>query len=327
MSVPVEGVVKGDRADPSGRDRVRINDVAPRDGLQIEPVFVPTADKIALVDALSHAGYAKIEVTSFTSPKAIPALADAEAVMNGIERVAGVEYVVLVPNLRGMERAALCAPDEMNLVMSVSETHNRANLRMGREASFAQLADIVRALRGTAIRANVSLSTSFGCPMEGEVPEGEVFAWVSRFAGLGVAGISLCDTTGMASPAQVARMTARFLREHPGIMLTLHFHNTRGMGLANIVAAVQAGARRFDASLGGLGGCPYAPGATGNVCSEEVVHMLELMDFDTGVDLDLALAASARLPGLLGHDVPSQLLKAGPVTRLHPVPEGVVNVG
>jgi hydroxymethylglutaryl-CoA lyase len=301
-------------------ERVYVNDVAPRDGLQIEPRFVATADKIALIDALSHAGFAKIEVTSFTSPKAIPALADAEAVMAGIERVAGVQYVALVPNIRGMERAQRCAVDEMNLVMSVSESHNLANLRMGREDSYAQLAQVVRALAGTSARGNVSLSTSFGCPMEGAIDEDEVFRWVERFVQLGVEGITLCDTTGMAWPTQVERMTARFVEQHRDIELTLHFHNTRGMGLANIAAALRVGARRFDASLGGLGGCPYAPGATGNVCSEEVVHMLELMGYDTGVDLERTLAASARLPALLGHDVPSQLLKAGPVSRLHPSP-------
>ena len=300
--------------------RVYLNDVAPRDGLQIEPMFVSTEQKIALIDALSHAGFAKVEVTSFTSPKAIPALADAEEVMARIERVPGVDYVALVPNLRGMERGLRCQVDEMNLVMSVSETHNLANLRMRREASFEQLSQVIRALEGTHVRRNVSLSTTFGCPMEGAIDQEEVFRWVAKFVELGVEGMTLCDTTGMAWPSQVEGITELFLTRYPRTDLTLHFHNTRGMGLANITASLRAGARRFDASLGGLGGCPYAPGATGNVCSEEVVHMLELMGFDTGVDLDKVLAASARLPTLLGHDVPSQLLKAGPVTRLHATP-------
>jgi len=301
--------------------RVYLNDVAPRDGLQIEPMFVSTEQKVALIDALSHAGFAKIEVTSFTSPKAIPALADAEEVMARIERVPGVAYVALVPNLRGMERGLRCRVDEMNLVMSVSETHNLANLRMRHEASFGQLSQVIRALEATHVRRNVSLSTTFGCPMEGVVDPDEVFRWVAKFVDLGVEGMTLCDTTGMAWPSQVEGITERFLTRYPRTDLTLHFHNTRGMGLANITASLRAGARRFDASLGGLGGCPYAPGATGNVCSEEVVHMLELMGFDTGVDLDRVLAASASLPRLLGHDVPSQLLKAGPVTRLHATPE------
>ena len=305
------------------RERVYMNDVSPRDGLQIESAFVSTQDKVALIDALSHAGFAKIEATSFVSPKAIPALADAEAVMAGIERVPGVEYVALVPNVRGMERALRCAVDEINLVMSVSETHNRANLRMRREESFAQLAQVIRALEGASAQRNVSLSTTFGCPMEGGIADDEVFRWVARFVDLGIEGITLCDTTGMAWPTQVERLCARFLDRYPHTQLTLHVHNTRGMGLANVAAALRTGVRRFDASLGGLGGCPYAPGATGNVCSEEVVHMLELMGYDTGVDLDLALAAAARLPSLIGHDVPSQLLKAGPVSRIHPAPDWV----
>lgn len=305
------------------RERIYLTDVAPRDGLQIEPRFVPTDDKVALIDALSHAGFAKIEATSFTSPKAIPALADAEEVMARIRRSPGVAYVGLVPNVRGMERALRCRVDEMNLVMSVSETHNLANLRMDRERSFDQLAQVIRALDGSGVRRNVSFSTTFGCPMEGAIDPAEVFRWVARFVDLGVEGITLADTTGMAWPTQVERMTAECLRRHPGVDLTLHFHNTRGMGLANIAAAIRAGARRFDASLGGVGGCPYAPGATGNVCSEEVVHMLELMGFDTGVDLDRALAASARLAAILGHDVPSQLLRAGPIARLHPAPSWV----
>jgi hydroxymethylglutaryl-CoA lyase len=308
------------------RERVYMNDVSPRDGLQIESAFVSTQDKIALIDALSHAGFAKIEATSFVSPKAIPALADAEAVMAGIERVPGVEYVALVPNVRGMERALRCEVDEINLVMSISETHNLANLRMRREESFAQLAQVIRALDGAPVRRNVSLSTTFGCPMEGEIADDEVFRWVARFVDLGVEGITLCDTTGMAWPTQVERLCTHFLDRHPPTHLTLHVHNTRGMGLANVAAALRTGVRRFDASLGGLGGCPYAPGATGNVCSEEVVHMLELMGYDTGVDLDLALAASARLPALIGHDVPSQLLKAGPVSRIHPAPDWVENL-
>src|SRR5690349_5634680 len=235
------------------RERVYLNDVAPRDGLQIEPVFVATRDKVALIDALSHAGFAKIEATSFVSPKAIPALADAEAVMHAIERVPGVEYVVLVPNLRGMERAAACNVDEINLVMSVSETHNRANLRMPREGSFDQLAQVIAALSGQRARCNVSLSTSFGCPMEGSIAEDEVLRWADRFVALGVDGITLCDTTGMAFPTQVEHIVQRCLRRYPSTALTLHFHNTRGMGLANIAAALRAGARRFDAALGGLG--------------------------------------------------------------------------
>ncbi len=300
--------------------RIHMQEVGTRDGLQMEQAFVPTEDKIALVNALSATGLAKIEVTSFTSPPAIPALRDAEVVMREIERRPGVVYTALVPNLRGAERAIEARTDELNLVMSVSATHNLANLRMTQEQSFAALARVVATAQAAGVAVNVSLSCVFGCPMEGDVPEAAVFGWVQRFADLGVRGITLCDTTGMAYPTQVERTTAAARARWPGVDFTLHFHNTRGMGLANVLAAIAAGADRFDASLGGLGGCPYAPGASGNVCSEEIVHALALMGYDTGVDLPALVAAAARLPGLIGHDIPSQIVKAGERLHLHPVP-------
>lgn len=300
--------------------RIHMQEVGTRDGLQMEQAFVPTEDKIALVNALSAAGLAKIEVTSFTSPTAIPPLRDAEIVMREIERRPGVVYTALVPNMRGAERAIESKTDELNLVMSVSETHNLANLRMTRAQSFASLAQVVGMAQAAQVEVNVSLSCVFGCPMEGEVAEAEVFGLVQRFADLGVGGITLCDTTGMAYPSQVAHTTAAARARWPDMDFTLHFHNTRGMGLANVLAAIDAGADRFDASLGGLGGCPYAPGASGNVCSEEIVHALQLMGFDTGVDLPALIAAAERLPGLIGHDIPSQIVKAGPRLHLQPVP-------
>jgi hydroxymethylglutaryl-CoA lyase len=304
-----------------GKQRLYIQEVATRDGFQNEAVFVDTEDKIALVNALSGCGYAKIEVTSFTSPKAIPALKDAEAVMHRIRRKEGVVYTVLVPNIRGAERALSCNVDEVNLVMSVSESHNRRNLRMTREQSFAQLAEVVKVVRQSPVAINVSLSTAMGCPMEGDVPLAEVLDWTARFADLGVHGVTLCDTTGMAYPSQVGELSRLARARFPALELTLHFHNTRGLALANTLAALAAGIDRFDSSLGGLGGCPYAPGASGNVCTEELVHMLELEGYDTGVDLEGILAAAARLPGLVGHDVPSQILKAGRRLDLHPMPD------
>ena len=305
----------------AARGRMFINDVAPRDGLQIEARFVPTTEKIRLIDRLSRTGLAKIEVTSFTSPKAIPALADAEAVMRGIERVDGVVYAALVPNVRGAERAVACHADELNLVLSASETHNLANLRMTREQSFRQLTEVIRFSRERSVDLNLSLSCSFGCPMEGVVRAKEVFRWCERVLGLGVRNISLCDTTGMAHPTQVRSLCEGFRQRWPEAELTLHFHNSRGMGLANVLAAIEAGAVRFDASLGGLGGCPFAPGATGNICTEDLVHMLHLMGFETGVDLDALIAASRLLPSLVGHDVPGQVAKAGKVDDLHPRPD------
>ncbi|CAH0157262.1 Hydroxymethylglutaryl-CoA lyase YngG [Pseudomonas sp. Bi130] len=306
--------------------RLFLQEVATRDGFQNEARFIETVDKIAMIDALSQCGFAKIEVTSFTSPKAITALRDAEAVMQGIRRNPAVEYTVLVPNVRGAERALACNIDEANLVMSVSEPHNRSNLRMSREQSFAQLSEVVSVIGQGPVAINVSLSTVFGCPMQGDVPVGEVLHWVERFADLGARGVTLCDTTGMAYPSQV-EMLSRAVRERfPALQLTLHFHNTRGMGLANALAAIEAGVDRFDSSLGGLGGCPYAPGASGNVCTEDLLHMLQLMGFNTGVDLDRVLAVAAQLPGLVGHDIPSQILKAGKRLDLHPIPAHVANL-
>ena len=302
--------------------RIYFNEVVTRDGFQIEPHFIATDDKIALIDALSQCGYAKIEATSFTSPKAIPMLRDAEEVMGRITRVPGVEYTVLVPNLRGAERALESRADELNLVMSTSETHNLANLRMTRAQSFAALAEVVRHVDGRT-PINVSLSTCFGCPMEGDVPLATVQEFAQRFADLGVRGLTICDTTGMAHPAQVSRWVEALQQQLPHTQLTLHFHNTRGMGLANIVAAVQGGITRFDGSLGGLGGCPYAPGASGNICSEDAIHMLDAMGYDTGMDLTQLLHVARRLPAIVGHDVPGQVAKAGRITDLHAAPASV----
>ncbi|MEO8120260.1 MAG: hydroxymethylglutaryl-CoA lyase [Rhodoferax sp.] len=300
--------------------RIYMQEVGTRDGLQVEAAFVATADKIALVNELSDAGLAKIEVTAFVSPQAIPALRDAEIVLREITRRPGVVYSALVPNVRGAERAIDARADELNLVMSASETHNLANLRMTRAQSFAGLAQVTQLALSQGVAVNVSLSCSFGCPMEGDVPELTVLDWAQRFVDLGARGITLCDTTGMAYPGQVATLTQAFRQRWPGTELTLHFHNTRGLGLANVLAGIDAGAERFDASLGGIGGCPYAPGATGNVCSEEMVHALELMGYDTGVDLTRLITAARRLPGLIGHDIPSQITKAGRRLDLHPVP-------
>lgn len=305
--------------------RIFFNEVVTRDGFQIEPGFVPTDAKVALVDALSECGFAKIEVTSFTSAKAIPMLRDADEVMGRIRREPGVEYTVLVPNVRGAERALEARADELNVVMSTSETHNLANLRMPREKSFAGLKDVI-ALARDRVPVNVSLSTCFGCPMEGDVPQDDVLRWADRFAALGVRGLTICDTTGMAHPAQVSRMVQALQQRFGSLQLTLHFHNTRGMGLANVLAAVQGGIVRFDGSLGGLGGCPYAPGASGNISSEDAIHMLDAMGYDTGIDLPRLLGLARGLPQLLGHEVPGQVAKAGRITDLHPAPASVAEL-
>lgn len=299
--------------------RIYFNDVVSRDGFQIEPSFIPTEDKVRLIDGLSQCGFAKIEVTSFTSSKAIPMLRDAEEVMGRIKRFLGVEYTVLVPNLRGAERAFESRADEFNLVMSTSETHNLANLRMTREKSFSGLAEVIKYVDGRT-PINVSLSTCFGCPMEGEVPENVVEGFAERFADLGVRGLTICDTTGMANPKQVAQMSGALQKRFPNLQLTMHFHNTRGMGLANVLAAVQSGITRFDGSLGGLGGCPYAPGASGNISSEDAIYMLDAMGYETGIDIRRLIELARLLPAIVGHTVPGQVAKAGSACDLHPAP-------
>lgn len=303
-----------------GKRKLYIQEVAPRDGFQNEAVFIDTHDKIAFINRLSESGFAKIEATSFTSPRAIPALKDAEMVMHEITRNPDVIYTVLVPNIRGAERAMECKVDEINLVMSVSETHNQTNLRMSRDQSYAQLSEVITAVRGTGVAVNVSLSTVFGCPMEGDVKTESIYELMDKFADQGVGGITLCDTTGMAYPTQVQDIGQQAMLAYPTLDITMHFHNTRGMALANSMAALMAGIVRFDSSLGGLGGCPYAPGASGNACTEELVHMLELMGYETGVDLEKIIDIAGQLPGLIGHDIPSQLVKSGQRSRRYSVP-------
>jgi hydroxymethylglutaryl-CoA lyase len=300
--------------------RLSVNEVAPRDGLQMEKRFVPTHEKILFVDALSDCGFAKIEVTSFTSARAIPALADAEIVMREIRRVPGVVYTALVPNVRGMERAIESGVDELNLVMSCSESHSRANLARGRADQLAQLARIVREAGHGGVPCNVSLSCAFGCPFEGEVAPDEVARIALALVAAGAAGLTLCDTTGMADPASVRRLLARLRDVLPVDATTVHLHDTRGMALANALAALECGATRFDASCAGLGGCPYAPGASGNVITETLVHMLQCMGHDTGVDLVRLLRVAARVPALVERPLANALLAAGPRDRLHPLP-------
>ena len=301
-------------------ERLIVQEVAPRDGLQIEPKWVETADKIALIDQLSLAGFSRIEAGSFVSPKAIPALRDGDEVFRGIRRQAGVIYVALIPNLKGAQRALEAGADELNLVMSASQTHNLANMRMRCEQSLAAFGDVVALTRGTTVSLNGSIATTFGCPFEGPISEDRVLQIVDAYLELGMQGISLADTTGMANPRQVHRLVQRVLSRVPAAALTLHFHNTRGLGLSNVLAAYEAGARRFDASLGGLGGCPFAPGASGNICTEDLVNMCEEMGIQTGIYLPHLLKLSRQLPDLLGHEMPGQVAKAGRNSDLHPAP-------
>lgn len=307
-------------------DTLVVQEVSPRDGLQIEPKWVETADKIALIDSLSQLGFTRIEAASFVSPKAIPALRDGDEVFRGIRRAPGVTYVALIPNAKGAERALAARADELNLVMSASQTHNRANMRMSCENSLAGFGDIVGLVQGARVSLNGTVATAFGCPFEGRIDENRVLHLVDAYRELGIGGITLADTTGMANPRQVTRLVARVLDLVPASALTLHFHDTRGLGLANVLAAYEAGARRFDASLGGLGGCPFAPGASGNICTEDLVNLCDEMEIPNTIDLARLLPLSRTLPALVGHEVPGQVAKAGRNTDLHPAPAYVAEI-
>ncbi len=295
-----------------------IHEVVARDGLQIEPQFVPTEQKIELIDALSDTGLAKIEVTSFVSPKAVPNLRDAETVMANIKRKPSVKYVALIANLKGAERAIAARADEVNLVVSVS-----ANVRRSTDASFEGFGEIMRELERTGIAVAGALSTAFGCPFEGGQSSGRVLQFVGRYVELGVRSVTLADTTGMGHPKQVLDLCSAVRERWPELELALHFHNTRGMGLANVLSGLAAGVQHYEACLGGLGGCPFAPGATGNICTEDLVHMLECMGYTTGVNLDKLLAVSKRLGEIVSHELPGQVAKAGKTTDLHPIPGGL----
>jgi hydroxymethylglutaryl-CoA lyase len=294
--------------------RVLLREVGPRDGLQNEPP-VPTAGKVALIDALSKTGLRRIEAVSFVHPKAIPQMGDAERVWSEITQHAGVEYSALVPNLTGARRALDVGVRSLEVVVSASERHNRANVNRSTAESLAEIEAVVDLAHSAGATCQVIIATAWGCPYEGDIPVSRVVSVARAALDAGADTLAYGDTTGMATPTRVEELVETTRASLPPVPLALHFHNTRGTGLANVLAALQLGVTEFDASVGGLGGCPYAPGASGNIATEEVVHMLEDMGVETGVDLDLLLDVAARAEQLVGHQLPSQVLRAGPRTR------------
>jgi hydroxymethylglutaryl-CoA lyase len=296
-------------------DRVRIREVGPRDGFQNEPEVIATDDKVRLIDLLSATGLSRLEVTSFVRPDVIPQLADATQVLEAIERREGVSFSVLIPNERGLERALELRDrfDEVNLFLSASETHNQRNVNRSVEESLSGLERTIAAAREAGLRCEGVISVSFGCPYEGDVPPERVFGIAERLAAAGCEEVAFGDTTGMANPRQVGEFFAAAQDRLGDVELTAHFHNTRGQGLANMLAALEQGVESFESSFGELGGCPVPPGSTGNVGSEDVVSMLHEMGIETGIDLAKLIEASRAAQEILGRPLGAHVLRAGPV--------------
>lgn len=291
-------------------DSVTIVEVGPRDGLQNESAQIPTADKIAFINRLSDSGLREIEVSAFVSPKWIPQLADAGDVFTGITRRPHVRYSALVPNLAGLERAIAAGVTEVAIFAAASETFSRKNTNRGIDESFGTYKEVTDAAIAAGLRVRGYLSTAFGCPFEGPVPIDAVVELTSRLLDLGVYEVAVSDTIGTAHPGQVQRVLSQLVVPLPSTRIALHFHDTRGMALANVLTALDYGIATFDASAGGLGGCPYAPGSSGNLATEDLVYMLDGLAIDTGVKIDRVSDAALAVAPLLTHGLSSRYTQA-----------------
>ena len=297
--------------------RISVREVGPRDGLQNEDP-VPATAKIALIDELAKTGVGRIEAVSFVRAEAIPQMADADEVWAGVTKNPAVRYSALAPNLRGARRALDAGFTEVEAVVSASDTHNRKNVNRSTEQSLDEIAVMIGEAHERGATLQVVVATAWGCPYEGDVPVARVLAVAGRAVADGADAISFGDTTGMATPRRVRDLVGSFRSRHPDVPLNLHFHNTRGTGLANVLAALEMGVDDFDASVGGLGGCPYAPGASGNIATEELVYMVEDMGVGTGIDLAAMIEAAGAAERIVGRELSSQVLRAGPRTRTIP---------
>ena len=297
------------------REHVKIREVGPRDGFQNEPEVIATDDKVRLVEMLARTGVPRLEVTSFVRPDVIPQLADGAEVLGRAEIPEDVAVTVLIPNERGLDNALRLRErfQEVNLFLSASETHNRKNVNRSIEESLAGLEQVVARARDEGLRAEGVISVAFGCPYEGHVPPERVFGIAERLVAAGCEEVAFGDTTGMANPAQVRDFFGSARDRLPGVELTAHFHNTRGQGLANVLAALESGVRSFESSFGELGGCPVPRGATGNIATEDLVSMLHEMGHPTGVDLDALLQAAREAQRVLGRPLSGHVIVAGPV--------------
>jgi hydroxymethylglutaryl-CoA lyase len=298
--------------------KVDITEVGTRDGLQSESRFVPTDQKIRFVRAFIAAGLRRIEATSFVSPRAVPQLADAAEVVAGT-RGLGAKIAALVPNAKGALRALDAGVDEMAVFISASESHSRTNLNMSVADALAAVAQVAEIAEGGGKMLRAAIAVAFGCPFEGDVSPSQVSAIARRLKALGVRTLTLGDTTGMASPRHVEAVCGRLAEDHPDLRLTLHFHNTRGLGLVNVMAGLKLGVDSYESASAGLGGCPFAAGATGNICTEDLVYLMAELGIETGIDLDGVIAVAKDMERVIGRELPGQLMRAGPRSRLHPV--------
>ena len=292
-------------------DFIEIVDVSPRDGLQSQPVLLSVEHKLELINRLIDAGVRSMEAVSFVNPKRVPQMADAEEVVRGLPQRGDVTFIGLVLNLRGFERAVACNIDEINCAVVASDTFNQRNQGATTEQTMGVIKEITREIQAAGINMGVTVSAAFGCPFEGEMPMEKVVRLVQRLAAMGYTDISLADTIGAAGPSDVAAMVRRIRTLEPALSLSCHFHNTRNTAVANTYAAIQEGVTSFDASCGGVGGCPFAPAATGNVATEDLLYMIHRMGLKTGIDINKIIEAAKWLEGPLGTSMPAMLTRAG----------------
>jgi len=301
--------------DAMSKERILVSEVGPRDGLQIERTKLSTADKVRLIEALAKAGLSRIEVGAFVHPKIVPQMADSAEVLAQVPRPAGVRYGAFVPNAKGAEKAIAAGVDDLKAGIAVSDTFNELNVRMTTETAMGVMEEINAAASGVSnVRILGVVATAFGCPYEGPVSPDRLYRIFDQLVSFGCPVIYLADTTGMAIPNQVSVLVGHLRERWPKQTIGLHLHNTRGLGLANALAGLQSGVRDFESSIGGLGGCPFAPRAVGNISTEDFVHMAEAMNFDTGLDLGQLITAAEFAQKMLGRTLPGMVMKAGPAT-------------
>jgi hydroxymethylglutaryl-CoA lyase len=299
--------------------QIRVTEVGLRDGIQSEARVLPTATKVRLIDAAVAAGVRSVEATSFVAPQAVPQLADAEDVVRGIRRIPGLEICALAPNSRGMHRAVRAGVDAVLVFLSASESHNRKNLNRSVDESIRGIEEICEIAAGSRIAVKGAIATAFGCPFEGDVDVRRVVDVARAFRQAGVHRLTLGDTTGMATPTIVRRVCSELQSALPDLHITLHFHNTRGLAMVNVAEGLALGVTEYESSLGGTGGCPFAPGATGNISSEDLVHYLHESGHQTGIELEALCAVARELEEALGHPLPGQVMRSGPRNRLYPL--------